>query len=63
MHWHALRLKGIQVPQRVVEELRRELDPVGFHERKAYRLQWRQYMNPGPPNGPSALLTFCQEAF
>ena len=42
LHWHALRLKGIQVPRRVVEELcRRELDPVGRHERKAHRLQRR----------------------
>ena len=47
-HWHALRLKGIQVPRRVVEELCRELDPVGCHERKAHRLQRRQYTNPGP---------------
>ena len=37
LHWHALRLKGIQVPQRVVEELCRELDPVGCHEREAHR--------------------------
>ena len=44
----SLRLKGIQVPRRVVEELCRELDPVGCHERKAHRLQRRQYMNPGP---------------
>ena len=45
---HALRLKGIQVPRRVVEELCRELDPVCCHERKAHRLQRRQYTNPGP---------------
>ena len=32
----------------MVEELCRELDPVGCHERKAHRLQRRQYMNPGP---------------
>ena len=37
-HWHALRLKGIQVPRRVVEELCLELDPFGCHERKAHRL-------------------------
>ena len=47
-HWHALMLKGIQVPRRVVEELCRELDPVGCRERKAHRLQRRQYTNPGP---------------
>ena len=42
----ALRLKGIQVPRRVVEELCRELDPVGCHERKAHGLQRGQFTNP-----------------
>ena len=47
-HWHTLRLKGIQVPRRVVEELCRELDPAGCQERKAHRLKRREYRNPGP---------------
>jgi hypothetical protein len=47
-HWHTLRLKGIQVPRRVVEGLCRELDPLGCEERKAHRLKRRQYKNPGP---------------
>ena len=42
-HWHPFRLKGIQVPRRVVEELCRELDPVGCHERKAHCLPRRQH--------------------
>ena len=46
-HWHALRLKGIQVPRQVVEELFRQVDPVCCHERKAHCLQRRQYTNPG----------------
>ena len=32
----------------VLEELCRELDRVCCHERKAHRLQRRQYTNPGP---------------
>lgn len=47
-HWHSLRLKGIQVPRRVVEELCRELDPAGCQERKTHRLKRREYRNPGP---------------
>ena len=33
-HWHTLRLKGIQVPRRVVEELCRELDQACWLPRK-----------------------------
>jgi hypothetical protein len=46
--WHALRLKGICVPRRVVAEILREVDPEGAIERRAKRLQRRRYMNPGP---------------
>ena len=42
-HWHSLRLKGIQVPRRVVEELCRELDAAGCQERKTHRLKRREY--------------------
>ena len=48
-HWHALRMKGIQVPRRVVEQVCREIDPTqGCQERKAHRLRRREYKNPGP---------------
>ena len=38
-HWHALRMKGIQVPHRDVEQVCREIDPAGCQERKAHRLR------------------------
>ena len=47
-HWHSLRLKGIQVPRKVVQELCRELDPAGCQERKTHRLKRREYRYPGP---------------
>ena len=47
-HWYSLRLKGIEVPRRVVEELCRELDPAGCQERKTHLLKRREYRNPGP---------------
>ena len=43
--WHALRLKGIQVPRVVVQELR-EIDPEGTEQRRAHRLKRREYRNP-----------------
>jgi len=46
--WHALRLRGIQVPRLVVQELLREIDPEGTEQRKAHRLKRREYRNPGP---------------
>ena len=46
--WHALRTEGHQVPRSVVEELMRELDPVGCETRRAKRLRRRTYRVPGP---------------
>lgn len=46
--WHCLQLQGLQVPRRVVEQLVRELDPVGCQERRAKTLTRRRYINPGP---------------
>ena len=46
--WHALRLKGIQVPRVVVQEFLREIDPEGTEQRRAHRLKKREYRNPGP---------------
>ena len=46
--WHAQRLKGIQVPRVVVQELLRKIDPEGTQQRRAQRLQKRVHRNPGP---------------
>lgn len=46
--WHCLQLQGLQVPRRVVEQLVRELDPVGCQERRAKTLKRQRYINPGP---------------
>ena len=46
--WHSLELEGFKVPRIVVQEMLRELDPVGTECRKAHRLQRRVYLNPGP---------------
>ena len=45
--WHALRLKGICVPRRVVADILREVDPEGRLERRAKRMQRRRcdFMN------------------
>ena len=46
--WHALRLKGIQVPRVVVQEFLRKIDPEGTEQRRAQRLQRRVHRNPVP---------------
>ena len=46
--WHTLKLEGIQVPRRYVEELLRELDPEGCEMRKAKKLRRRKYTSCGP---------------
>ena len=46
--WHTLRLEGMQVPRKVIEDTLRELDPEGCEERRAKCLRRRQYRNPGP---------------
>ena len=46
--WHTLRLKGMQVPRKVVEDKLNELEPEGCEERRAKYLRRRQYRNPGP---------------
>ena len=43
--WHALKLRGLVVPGRVVAEIYREVDPTGTVERRANRLQRRRYVN------------------
>ena len=44
--WHALKLRGLVVPGRVVAEIYREVDPTGTVERRANRLQRRRYVGP-----------------
>ena len=46
--WHALRLRGLVVPRRVVAEIYSEVDLTCTVERRANRLQRRRYVNPGP---------------
>ena len=43
--WHALKLRGLVVPGRVVSEIYREVDPTGTVERRANILQRRRYVN------------------
>ena len=46
--WHALRISGYQVLQRVVEQLMRELDSEGIEIRRSRRLRRRKYRFPDP---------------
>ena len=45
--WHTLRLEGIQVPRKKVQETLKELDPDGCEERRTKCLRRRKYRNPG----------------
>ncbi len=46
--WHTIRLEGMQVPRKVVQNTLRELGPEGCEERRAKCLRRRRYINPGP---------------
>ncbi len=46
--WHALKMKGHQVPRTVVQLLLKDLDPEGCSLRKRHRLRRRVYRNEGP---------------
>ncbi|XP_048589292.1 uncharacterized protein LOC125573037 [Nematostella vectensis] len=46
--WHSLRLQGIQVPRKIVEDMMRELDPEGCENRRTRRLLRRRYRSSGP---------------
>ena len=48
MCWHTLELERLRVARIVVQEILRELNPVGTGQRKAHRLNRRVYSNPGP---------------
>ena len=45
--WHTLRLEGIQVPTKTVQETLTELDPDGCEERRTKCLRRRRYRNSG----------------
>ncbi len=48
MVWHTLQMEGFNIPRIFVQEILREIHPVGTQARKAYCLRRRVYKNPGP---------------
>ena len=46
--WHTLRLEGMQVPRKQVQDTLKELDPEGCEELRARCLRRRKCQNPGP---------------
>eukprot|EP00795_Rhopilema_esculentum_P004031 gene4031-20206_t len=46
--WHTLRMEGMQVPCRIVQDVVKELDPEGCDLRERKRLRRRKYRTPGP---------------
>lgn len=46
--WHTLRKEGFQVPRQIVQNILKDLDPLGIEARKAHKLRRRLYKNPGP---------------
>lgn len=46
--WHTLQMEGFRIPRIIVQELLKEMDPVGTELRKKHRLKRRVYRNPGP---------------